>query len=60
MINAILNGESITTARAVEIFSSLDGLDVRFMIGRWRGAEVKTEHTMVGYLEYGVGMVNCL
>lgn len=52
-IDAILAGERATTAEVTTIFDTLPSVDVPFMIGRWRGSEVATDHSMVGYLSHG-------
>lgn len=52
-IEELLDGKKITTAMATELFDSLPSAEEAMMIGAWRGSEVKTEHSMVGYLENG-------
>ena len=43
--------ERCTTEEALALFDSLDAVDLGFMLGRWRGGEVKTGHPMDGLLE---------
>lgn len=52
-LEAILAGRSATTDQVLEVFDTLPSADIPFMIGRWRGSEVATEHQMVGYLSHG-------
>lgn len=52
--NEALQQGAVTTAQALELFDSLDGVDVDFMRGRWRGADFPTGHPMDGLLHrYG-------
>lgn len=52
-IEELLDGMEVTTSQAAELFDTLPSANEALMIGRWRGYEVKTEHSMVGYLEHG-------
>jgi hypothetical protein len=40
-----------TTAEALEIFDSLDTVDVNFMLGSWKGTGFPTDHPLDGVLE---------
>ena len=40
-----------TTAEALALFDSLESVAIDFMLGRWRGGEVSTGHSMDGLLE---------
>ena len=42
--------KSCTTAEALTLFDSLEPVDTDFMLGRWRGGEVSTDHPMDGLL----------
>ncbi|HEX5360832.1 MAG TPA: DUF4334 domain-containing protein [Fluviicoccus sp.] len=45
---------AVTTAQALELFDSLEGVEVDFMLGFWRGADFPTGHPMDGLLHrYG-------
>jgi hypothetical protein len=46
-----LNAGCATTAEALELFDSLEPVDVDFMIGRWQGEGFHTGHPMDGLLE---------
>ncbi|MEB3231639.1 MAG: DUF4334 domain-containing protein [Leptolyngbyaceae bacterium] len=50
---AIANHTPLTTAAALEIYDSLDPVDIEFMIGRWQGQGVPSNHPMDGLLEAG-------
>lgn len=52
--NEALQQGAVTTAQALELFDSLEGVDVDFMRGCWRGADFPTGHPMDGLLHrYG-------
>lgn len=46
-----LNAGSATTDEALQIFDSLDAVDVDFMIGNWTGEGFRSNHPMDGLLE---------
>ncbi len=48
---SILEVGQATTAQALELFDSLDPVDLEFMIGRWQGSELPTSHPMDGWLK---------
>ncbi len=44
----------VGTEQALELFDSLEGVDIDYMRGRWRGEDFPTNHVMDGLLErYG-------
>ncbi len=43
--------QGTTTSIALELFNSLDPVDLQFMIGRWQGSELPTNHPMDGLLK---------
>lgn len=43
--------EKITTDEALELFDELDTVDLEFMIGKWKGSGLHTNHPMDGVLE---------
>ena len=47
----ILDSAETTTEKALQIFDSLDPVDLDFMLGRWRGSGLHTAHPMDGMLE---------
>jgi hypothetical protein len=53
MMNSIsqLNTGSATTGQALEIFDSLEPVDVGFMMGNWTGEGFHSDHPMDGLLE---------
>jgi len=57
-----LNAGGATTEEALEIFDSLEPVDVDFMIGNWTGEGFHTNHLMDGLLEayhwYGKRFIN--
>lgn len=40
----------MTTQQALDLFDSLEPVDLEFMLGRWTGAEIPTDHPMDGLL----------
>ena len=48
---AIFEASTTTTEQALAWFDSLDPVNLDFMFGRWRGAELHTAHPMNGLLE---------
>lgn len=40
-----------TTEEALEIFDALDPVNLEFMMGRWQGSELRTNHPLDGFLE---------
>lgn len=49
-LDQLLASKSSTTEEALTIFDSLETADLAFMLGQWRGFEVKTGHQMDGLL----------
>lgn len=49
-IESLLSGEVTSTERALELYDGLPAVDLDFMIGRWKGAECRTNHPMEGAL----------
>ena len=43
--------ERATTAEALQLFDRLDTADLDFMLGRWRGSGLPTDHPLDGLLE---------
>lgn len=41
----------VSTAEALEIFDSLDTVNIDFMLGAWTGADFPTDHPLDGMLE---------
>ncbi len=52
-LSSILQTGQGTTQQALELFDSLETVDLDFMWGRWRGRGVYTGHPMDGLLELG-------
>ena len=50
-IQDILAGGTTTTDEATKAFDTLETADVDFMLGRWKGSELKTGNVMDGLLE---------
>lgn len=48
---SILEGGQATTDQALELFDRLAAVDLEFMIGRWQGRGLPTNHPMDGWLE---------
>ncbi len=46
-----LDAGHATTEDAMELFDSLEPVDVAFMIGNWKGEGFHTNHPMDGLLE---------
>lgn len=49
--NLISQQETVTTEEALQLFDSLDTVDLDFMFGRWKGSGFPTNHPMDGMLE---------
>lgn len=49
--NLILQNEKATTAEALALFDQLEPVDLDFMLGRWQGSGLDTDHPMDGLLE---------
>jgi len=49
-IHPILENGHATTAEALQLFDGLAPVPLEFMFGRWRGAEISTNHPMDGLL----------
>ena len=47
----ILKTRKTTKEKALQLFDSLDSVNLEFMIGRWQGFEIQTDHPMNGLLE---------
>jgi hypothetical protein len=51
-----------TTEKALQLFDSLETVNLDFMIGRWEGSGIDTDHPMDGFLEasnwYGKEFIN--
>ena len=45
------NQTTITTADGLQAFDALDVVDLEFMLGRWQGVEVSSNHPMDGLLD---------
>lgn len=50
-INKNVFDKTLTTEDALRLFDELDTVDCDFMLGQWKGREVKTGHPMDGILE---------
>ncbi len=50
-VNETLNAGRATTEDAMQLFDSLEPVDVGFMIGHWKGEGFHTNHPMDGLLE---------
>ena len=50
-ITEVLQQESTTTQEALDLFDQLETADIDFMLGRWQGAGLHTDHPMDGLLE---------
>ena len=48
---SILNAGKTTTESALQLFDALEPVDLDFMIGRWQGCGLHTNHPMDGLLE---------
>ena len=48
---SILNTGKTTTEEALKLFDSLEPVNLDFMIGRWEGSGLHTNHPMDGFLE---------
>ena len=47
----IVRDKKATTEEAIALFDSLDTVNLDFMYGRWKGADIQTGHPMDGLLE---------
>lgn len=47
----ILQKQKATTAEALALFDALETVDLDFMLGRWKGSGLNTDHLMDGLLE---------
>ncbi len=47
----LLKHRKATTAQALDLFDSLQPVDLQFMLGSWRGEGFQTDHPMDGLLE---------
>lgn len=48
---SILETAKTTTEQALQLFDSLESVDLAFMLGRWQGSGLHTSHPMDGLLE---------
>ncbi|MGD1950772.1 MAG: DUF4334 domain-containing protein [Leptolyngbyaceae cyanobacterium] len=48
---SILKAGQTTTEKALQLFDSLESINLEFMIGRWQGSGLHTAHPMDGLLE---------
>ncbi|MEQ8469009.1 DUF4334 domain-containing protein [Coleofasciculus sp. E1-EBD-02] len=48
---SILNAGKTTTETALQLFDALEPVDLDFMMGRWQGSGLHTNHPMDGLLE---------
>ncbi|MCZ8048963.1 MAG: DUF4334 domain-containing protein [Microcystis aeruginosa K13-05] len=48
---SILKAGQTTTERALQLFDALDPVSLDFMLGRWQGSGLQTNHPMDGLLE---------
>jgi GXWXG protein/Domain of unknown function (DUF4334) len=46
-----LQSREATTEEAFQLFDALEPVSLEFMIGRWRGSELHTNHPLDGFLE---------
>ena len=51
-ITELLATKKGSTADVMSLFDSLPPVNIEFMIGRWKGSELSTDHRMDGLLEY--------
>ncbi|MEL6230835.1 MAG: DUF4334 domain-containing protein [Cyanobacteria bacterium J06627_3] len=60
--HTILQAGKTTTEKALQLFDSLDPVNLDFMLGRWQGSGFHTAHPMDGLLEasnwYGKEFIN--
>lgn len=47
----VIRSGHATTPEALEIFDSLDAVDIEFMLGSWEGEGFHTDHPLDGLLE---------
>ncbi len=47
----ILNAGTTTTEKALQLFDALEPVSLEFMLGRWQGSGLHTDHPMDGLLE---------
>ncbi len=50
-LESILETGQTTTEKALELFDALEPVNLDFMLGRWRGSGLHTNHPMDGLLE---------
>ncbi len=48
---SILRAGKTTTERALQVFDALETVNLNFMLGRWQGSGLHTDHPMDGLLE---------
>jgi hypothetical protein len=48
---SILNAGKTTTETALQLFDALEPVDLDFMMGRWQGSGLHTDHYLDGFLE---------
>ncbi len=61
-INSLIQTGETTTEQALKQFDELEAVDIDFMMGRWQGSGLHTNHPMDGLLEqfnwYGKAFIN--
>lgn len=50
-LDSLLQQKNVSQAEALEFFDQLEQTDVNFMVGLWKGKEMKTNHPLDGILE---------
>jgi hypothetical protein len=50
-VQTVIQQGKTTTDEALKIFDELEPVDLEFMIGRWKGSGLHTNHPMDGLLE---------
>ncbi|MFN9175728.1 MAG: DUF4334 domain-containing protein [Synechocystis sp.] len=48
---SLLSSQGMTTAEALALYDSLEPVDLAFLVGRWRGKGIPSQHPMDGMLE---------
>lgn len=52
IFDELIQEPNTTTAQALDLFDRLESVDVKFMLGRWRGNEFPTQHPLDGALRF--------
>lgn len=50
-INKIFLTEEVSTEEILSVFDELDSVSIEFMVSRWKGSEVNTNHPLNGLLD---------